>query len=86
MTWVCSLTQTAERELARLPRAMHRRIALSIDEMESDPFQGDVRPLRGEWQGFYRKRVGRYRIIFRLDSDRRIVEIVAVRPRSDRTY
>ena len=33
--------------------------------MGEDPFQGDVRPLRGrQWQGRYRKRVGRYRIIF----------------------
>ena len=81
MTWVCSLTRTAERELARMPRAMQRRIARSIDELEADPFAGDVRPLQGEWQGFYRKRVGGYRIIFQLDRDERVVTIVAIRPR-----
>ena len=86
MSWVCNLTRTAECELARLPKAMQRRIASSIDEMEQDPFQGDVRPIRGEWQGFRRKRVGRYRIIFRLDTEQHTIDIVAIRPRTDQTY
>jgi mRNA-degrading endonuclease RelE of RelBE toxin-antitoxin system len=86
MSWVCNLTRTAERELTRVPKAMQRRIASSIDEMEQDPFQGDVRPLRGAWQGFHRKRVGRYRIIFRLDAEQRTIDIAAIRPRSDQTY
>ena len=86
MTWVCSLTRTAERELARLPRAMQQRIAVAIDEMEDDPFWGDVRPLQGQWQGYYRKRVGRYRMIFEVDTENRSVVIVTIRIRSDRTY
>lgn len=86
MNWVCSLTRTAERELDRLPKAMQRRIASSLDEMEEDPFRGDVRPLRGQWQGYHRKRVGRYRIIFEADVDDHRVTIITIRSRSERTY
>jgi mRNA-degrading endonuclease RelE of RelBE toxin-antitoxin system len=45
-----------------------------------------VRPLRGRHRGRYRKRVGRYRIIFRLRNVEHVVEISAIFPRDDRTY
>ena len=86
MSWAADLSRSAERQLARLPRREQERIAHAIDELEADPFRGDVRPLRGRHQGRYRKRVGRYRIIFRLRRNERIVEISAILPRDDGTY
>jgi len=86
MSWASELSRSAERQLSRLPRREQERIARAIDELEADPFQGDVRPLRGRHHGRYRKRVGRYRIIFLLRHDERIVEISAILPRDDRTY
>ena len=65
---------------------MQERIALAIDEMEVDPFQGNVWPLQGVWLGYQRKRVGRYRIIFAADRQQRQVTIISIRSRSDRTY
>ena len=56
-------------------------------EFEADPFRGDVIPLKGRrWQGRYRKRVGRYRIIFMLNHAERIVEISAILLRNEQTY
>lgn len=66
MSWAAELSRSAERQLARLPQRFQERIAQAIDDLEVDPFAGDVRPLRGRHQGRYRKRVGRYRIIFSL--------------------
>jgi mRNA interferase RelE/StbE len=86
MSWAAELSGSAERQLARLPQRFQESIAQAIDELEADPFQGDVRPLRGRHQGRYRKRVGRYRIIFRLRHDERIIEISAILPRDDHTY
>lgn len=86
MTWVCSLTRIATRELARLPRNAQRHIASAIEAMEEDPLQGDVRPLRGQWHGYYRKRVGGYRIIFEADTGNHQVTIITIRPRSNQTY
>ncbi|HTU45464.1 MAG TPA: hypothetical protein VMF91_10405 [Bryobacteraceae bacterium] len=43
-----------------------RQVSRSISQLEQDPFQGDVEPLKGKaWKGCYRKRSGDYRIIFR---------------------
>jgi mRNA-degrading endonuclease RelE of RelBE toxin-antitoxin system len=87
MSWRVELSHAAERHLARLPRGMQRRVARAIDGLEVDPLRGDVIPLKGRrWQGRYRKRVGRYRIIFSLDHDNRIVAISAILLRDESTY
>lgn len=86
MNWTVRVARRAIREIDALPRNRQRQIRQQLRNMESDPFEGDVRPLRGEWQGYYRKRVGRYRIIFRLDTEHHIIDIAAVRPRTDQTY
>jgi mRNA-degrading endonuclease RelE of RelBE toxin-antitoxin system len=55
--------------------------------MAEDPFHGDTRPLKGrKWKGYYRKRVGRYRVIFLLRLQDRIIDIYAVVPKPERTY
>jgi mRNA-degrading endonuclease RelE of RelBE toxin-antitoxin system len=55
--------------------------------MRQDPFQGNVQPLKGRrWQGRYRKRVGRYRLIFLPFHQQRIVEISAILLRDEGTY
>lgn len=55
--------------------------------MEQDPFLGDVQPLKGrKWKGFYRKRTGRYRIIFFPNHQDRIIEVSAIVPRAEKTY
>lgn len=86
MTWSAELSHEAERQLRRLPRTMQQRMARAIDELENDPLQGDVKALRGGRQRRYRKRVGRYRIIFTLHHPDHIVEIAAIVIRDDRTY
>jgi mRNA-degrading endonuclease RelE of RelBE toxin-antitoxin system len=87
MNWHAELSDAAERQLIRLPRDMQARIGRAIDELEADPFRGDVIPLKGRrWQGRYRKRVGRYRIIFMLNHTERIVEISTILLRNEQTY
>lgn len=87
MPWLVELSDSAERSLRRLPRNLRERLMCALDEMEHDPFRGDVRPLHGpEWRGRYRKRVGRYRIIFTADHQRRTVGVSAILPRSEQTY
>jgi len=87
MTWAVELSAAAERHLKRLPRDRQARIERAIDEMEENPFAGDVKPLKGtEWKGRYRKRVGPYRIIFTVDRKTTAVAISAILIRSEKTY
>ncbi|MDP3772515.1 MAG: type II toxin-antitoxin system RelE/ParE family toxin [bacterium] len=87
MNWRSELSREAERQLARLPRDIQKRIGRAIDTLEVDPFQGDVISLKGrQWHGRYRKRVGRYRIIFMAHRDTRVIEISAILVRGEQTY
>ena len=57
-------------------RAIDRESAIRI--LSGD---GDVKALAGEWQGYFRLRVGDYRIIFAISSDE--ITIARVRHRSE---
>jgi mRNA-degrading endonuclease RelE of RelBE toxin-antitoxin system len=87
MTWTVRLSRDAARQLRRLPQDQQALIRERLHEMRDDPFRGDVIPLKGRrWQGRYRKRVGRYRIIFAPNHAEHIVEISAILLRDEQTY
>jgi mRNA-degrading endonuclease RelE of RelBE toxin-antitoxin system len=87
MPWTIRLSPPAAKQLRVLPRGHQATIGKAIDRMQNDPFQGDVQPLKGKkWQGRYRKRVGRYRLIFIPYHQERIVEISAILRRDEQTY
>ncbi len=87
MTWTVELSSSAIKELRRLPRDRQSQIASAIDEMEADPLAGDVKPLQGaEWRGYYRKRIGPYRIIFTINRRTMSAAILRILIRSEKTY
>jgi mRNA interferase RelE/StbE len=87
MTWAVELSAAAEKDLKRLPRDRQVRIERAIDELEENPFAGDVKALKGpEWKGRYRKRAGPYRIIFTVDRNALAVAVSAILIRSEKTY
>jgi mRNA-degrading endonuclease RelE of RelBE toxin-antitoxin system len=87
MKWAVELSASAIKDLRRLPRDRQAQIARSIDEMGEDPMAGDVKPLKGDaWKGYFRKRVGIYRIIFEPDRASNSVAISAILTRSEKTY
>jgi mRNA-degrading endonuclease RelE of RelBE toxin-antitoxin system len=85
--WTIRLSPEATRQLSALPRDHQLTIGRAIDRMRQDPFQGNVQPLQGKrWHGRYRKRVGRYRLIFIPFHQQHIVEISAILLRDEKTY
>ncbi len=54
------------RWLRNLPPESKRRVRAAFRRLER--WQGDIKPLRGELEGFYRLRVGGYRIVCRMVS------------------
>ena len=89
MPWTVQLTRSATKQFRKLPRDAQKQIAQAIESMRKDPLAGDSRALRGAaWKGRYRKRVGRYRLIFILDSHPKNLRIVisTILPRSEKTY
>ena len=57
--------------------ALKRKIRATIDDLLSDTAQG--KPLQGQLLGFNSIRVGRFRVVYRVQQD--IVEILTIGPR-----
>jgi mRNA-degrading endonuclease RelE of RelBE toxin-antitoxin system len=87
MAWVIRTADEAQLFIDQLPEKTYRQISHSINQLEQNPFHGDVKPLKGSrWKGYYRKRVGDYRIIFFPHRDEKILDISYVWLRSEKTY
>ena len=50
--------------LSRLAPEPKRRVRAALKGLET--WRGDIAPLHGELEGFYRLRIGGYRIVFRI--------------------
>jgi mRNA-degrading endonuclease RelE of RelBE toxin-antitoxin system len=87
MNWACELTDDSKEDLNSLPKAVQKRVSRVIDQMQNDPFQGDVKALHGEeWKGIFRRRVGDYRVLFLPDWSHQVVRILRIVIRSGQTY
>jgi mRNA interferase RelE/StbE len=62
--------------LRRLSLTDRERISRGIDALPT----GDVRKLKGV-EEIWRLRVGDWRVLFSLDHDARVIDVLAVRPR-----
>ncbi len=58
-----------------------KRIARALDDLEGDPFLG--KSLKGQLKGRYSYRVGRHRIIYKVQKNVLIVYVIDVGHRSD---
>ncbi len=68
--WSAELSKSALKHLKKLNKKTANRILEVVVELENSEnplLHKDVRPLIGKLRGFYRLRVGEYRIIFELD-------------------
>jgi len=74
--------RSARRELERLQAQVARRIIAQIETLASNPRPPGCVKLQGA-DNLWRIRIGEYRVIYSIDDGGRVVDISAVRHRSD---
>lgn len=84
MEWTVVLSGPARKSLRRIPAGDKTHVSAALAEMQQNPFQGDIRKLRG-LPGF-RRRVGAWRIMFEIISESKHVVIAAIERRTSTTY
>ncbi len=84
-SWEVRVRKRGLNELNRAPRPERERLADALEEMETDPLAGDVKPLKGQ-PGSFRRRVGNWRIFFDLNQKQRLVEVRSIERRTSTTY
>ena len=77
------LDQNVVDQLKALPKSAQKMIHKAIKErLEVDPI-GIGKPLQYSWKGHRRMRVSYYRVIYRIDAEKKIVILVAIDFRRD---
>ena len=77
-----AFARSARKELEALPASVVARVFPRIEALADTPRPVGSRKLRGE-KNLWRIRVGEYRVIYSVDDRRRLIDITAVRHRSE---
>jgi len=79
MAFSVQITPEALAQVETLQEPVHARILAVVDRLGKWPRVSGVKALRGRLAGHYRIRTGDYRVQFRLEGERLIVEKVGHR-------
>ncbi|MGW8249898.1 MAG: type II toxin-antitoxin system RelE family toxin [Anaerolineales bacterium] len=77
-----AFARSARKELEVLSSSLAGRIFHKIEDLAKNPRPAGCRKLLGE-SALWRIRVGNYRVIYSIDDDQQIVDIIHVRHRRD---
>jgi mRNA interferase RelE/StbE len=84
MKWGLVIASRAKRQFRRLSADERDGIDQAFSEMCDNPFQGDVKFLRG--LDTMRRRVGDWRILYELNEAQKLIVVTAIKRRGSTTY
>ena len=74
----------AAKYMKKLPKIQKELIKNSLRQLEINPLKSSgIRHMAGQWSGYYRLRVGNWRIIYWYEETEDIVYIDHIGPRGD---
>lgn len=82
--WQISLAQTFKNSMKSLSKNLKGRVMdalISIAESPITPCGDTIKPLVGELKGFWRYRIADYRIVYRPNAEKRLVQLLFIKPR-----
>jgi mRNA-degrading endonuclease RelE of RelBE toxin-antitoxin system len=80
--WRIEIMPSARRDLNRLKVAAASAVLEAIDHIADAPHRMG-KPLRLELEGLWSARRGSYRVIYRIDEGKRLVQIITIDHRAD---
>ena len=85
MAWTIEFVPAAAKELKKLDRGEAARIVSTLEKRIAtlDDPRSVGAPLKGEHEGYWRWRIGDYRVIARFENERVLILIVRVAHRRD---
>ena len=84
MTYQVLLRQDADRELDKLTEPNRKAVVIAIISLQENPRPSGVKKLIDSV--FWRIKVGKFRVIYSINDDKKVVLIVRVCKRNERTY
>jgi mRNA interferase RelE/StbE len=84
LTYAISIKPSAQKELLGLAKNIATKIIAAIDKLSQNPRPTGVKKLKGsKGDDFYRIRVTDYRIIYTIEDEVRIIEVLKVGHRKE---
>ena len=85
MNWQISIASAAQKQLKKINWQDAQKIEKVIDGMVCNPFVGDIQKMVGK-EDVWRRRVGSYRIFYKVNNDLLIIYILEIKRRTSNTY
>ena len=82
MIYKLLLKREAAKYLASLDKPTRDRIKKALEGLTRIPPEGDIRPRTG-MKGWFRLRVGSYRVVFQINEDEHTIYVAIIGPRGD---
>lgn len=79
-------SRRAEKAFLKLPHREAQRIKESIEKLKREPRTHGTIKLESAPVASYRYRIGDNRILFDIDDEAKVIEILDIRKRDERTY
>ena len=83
--WRFEVTEETESDLGKLDSSIRTRVLEKIKWFRENFDQITPLPLGGKWRGFFKLRVGDYRVIYEAERPERVVTIHCI-DRRDKIY
>ncbi len=77
------VTDRAEKDLRSVSRPHRARLVRAINRLTSNPEPSGSRRMKGPFRGLLRIRVGKYRVVYRVDSGKLVVFVIRLGSRQD---
>jgi mRNA interferase RelE/StbE len=71
LSYTVALLREFVKQFRRLPKDVRLRVRRRVTELSENPYLG--LKLVGELAGYWKDRVGKYRIIYKVDDDRKLI-------------
>ncbi|MEK7281317.1 MAG: type II toxin-antitoxin system RelE/ParE family toxin [Chloroflexota bacterium] len=84
MAYRIEIHRAAQKQLLSLPKEAQMELAQSIDELANTPRPARCKKLSES--RLWRVRVGRYRVVYAIDDESKLVTVVKVAIRGEDTY
>lgn len=83
--WGLQIDPSVFKALKKTPRRDAEAILRSVHLLPADPFFGDIQKMRGE-ENVWRRRIGDYRIFYKLEVVERVILVFRLERRTSKTY
>ncbi|MFM7382313.1 MAG: type II toxin-antitoxin system RelE family toxin [Microcystaceae cyanobacterium] len=78
------LHPNAQEFYLRADKALAKKIARCLEQLEQNPrFHPNIKVLKGDLAGYYRYRIGDYRVIYSIDDQVLVVAVIEIAHRKE---